>query len=204
MKKSTIGTAGVAVAIITALALTGCTAATNAKTSTHRSTVSPAHPAKPAINIAELKAGDAVDDSTAAAINSKGGDTHAYKLPNGTYIVVKKDSPLPAAVQANVNAVANAGANTNAVNSDGVNTDAAHGVQETIEFSTGKNVAVIQQGIVSTYSGTQFVGYEGIASFYNGSNPVPVSTSDATIRADLQAEIAKQSDPASWIIVENN
>jgi hypothetical protein len=201
MNKKTIGTAGVALAIITALALTGCTAATShhavSKTVTN-------HTAKPVVNTAELKAGDAVDDSTAAAINSKGGDTHAYKLPNGTYVVIKKDEPLPPAVQADVDAVANAAPNVSTVNSDGPNTDDAHGVQETIEFSTGKNVAVIQHGIVSTYSGTQFVGYEGIASFYNGSNPVPVSTSDATIRADLQAEIAKQSDPASWIIVENN
>jgi methionine-rich copper-binding protein CopC len=201
MNSTTIGTMGVALALLLGLTLTGCTATTS-----HNVVSKPVatHTAKPAVNLAELKVGDAVDDSTAAAINAKGGKIRAYKLPSGSYVVINEDQPLPAAVQADVNAVAKAGANNAGTEGSLESGSDGHAVQGTIEFSTGKNVAVIQYGTVSTYSGDTFVGYLGVASFYNGSNPAPVSTSEATVQADLQAEINKQSDPASWIIVVNN
>jgi hypothetical protein len=198
MRKAIIGGALV---LTIGLALTGCASATASHTTTAKVTTT--HTKAPSVNISELKAGDAVDDSTAAAINAKGGSTVAYKLPNGTYVVIKKDSPLPPAVQANVNSIANAAPNSTGQNDSGANVNTAHGLQSSIGFSTGKSVAVLQYGSHTEASGAVVIGWIGIASFYNGQNLAPISTSEATVRADLEAEIAKQSDPASWIIVAN-
>ncbi|MHC5795313.1 hypothetical protein ACVXZ4_04070 [Lacisediminihabitans sp. FW035] len=207
-------TATASIALAVSLALAGCTGApatnTSPKPSATSSTAPSASPSasaapKPGVNPADLKAGDVVDNSTAKDINTSDDRTiHAYKLPNGSYAVVKTAEPLPAAVAADVVAKADAAPNVTSGTDSQPNVTTAHGLQGSIGYATGKSVAVIQYGIVTTYTGETYNGWIGISSLYNGKNPAPRGTSEAAVEAKVRADIAGQPNPDSWLVVVNH
>jgi hypothetical protein len=107
MKTSTITTV-LSFAVIAAV-LTGCSATnSNDLVPTSKPVASaPATTDAPA-PAAEAKTGDVVDAAEAEAIKKAGAGQRAYPMADGTFVVVTKTEPLPAAVQADVEAKASA------------------------------------------------------------------------------------------------
>lgn len=97
-------TAALLATTLLATVLTGCTPADRAlfndKPVAARSSATPTPTPTPAA------VGSTVDSVAAAKLNADDGDSHAYQLANGSFVIVNTKQPLPAVVTADIAATA--------------------------------------------------------------------------------------------------
>jgi len=107
MSKSTTRTTVLGFAVVAGLLLTGCSAGADTLIPTVPSDLGTetSAPAKP---VNAPATGDIVDATIAAELKDAAEGQRGYPLDDGTFVVVNKNEPLPAVVQADIDAKAGA------------------------------------------------------------------------------------------------
>jgi len=134
------------VVLVLAAGLTGC-AATSSGSSLIPAAVEPAAAeiTASATPAPTPKTGDVIDAAQADALKAARGPQVAYKMTDGSFVVVTKTEPLPAAVQAEVEAKTNVVAvKYNDVSADmNAASDGMLAAKSAVTRTTGKKVIVV-------------------------------------------------------------
>lgn len=179
-------------AVIAVLLLTGCapgSAMPTASTTTPPAEAAPPTPMVPAV-------GTVVDEAAGYQLQ-KGtkGQLRGYALPDGTYMVVDRLAPLPAPVQADLNAKAGT---AQAANQGGDGTEVI-GLASTLGLRSGKRVLIVSSNSLyqSSDSSSRATIYwvAGAPKAMGG-----MHSADEAVAA-AQTYIDAQSNPAEWVIV---
>lgn len=198
-----------AVPLITILVLSGCVQGNNADPNvpapTPTSNVAPPEPVEPVTedtpNGEELTQ-EQVEGLSTEQLREMGA--MVYKLGDGTQVLVKKDEPLPAPVQAEVDAKATA-----QPQSDGTQ-DSNPSVRGTGEMlanevsrATGKQVMVIKKLFVASAAegDKQTMRWVIVTGATGQMYPIADGTPLSTVKAAAEAFIAAKPNPAEWMIV---
>lgn len=187
----------VATLTVLALLLTGC-AATESDDAVPTPSATPTPTPVAAV-------GELIDAETAAELNEAKGDERGYPMPDGSYVLVSKDAPLPEVVQADVNAKGTS--YTTQYPMDSVEPGASQKmardraqVMGDIGTATGKQVVF----------GMKFAGYltSDVTErtdyyFFNGafSSPEPRYYTKADAEAAVNAWLATKENPHDYVVV---
>jgi len=185
------------VVLLLAAGLTGCAA-----TSSGSSLVPDVASAAASAAAPTPKTGDIVDATEAKVILKAGDGQRAYPLADGTFVVVTKTEPLPAAVQADIEAKANVvAAEFRDASADLNATGAALGASEGKTASeTGKRVISVW-GLVGFYDST--IETKGPYWNVNGgpANSGAQFATQAEARAFVDAWLAAQPNANEYVVV---
>lgn len=149
--------------------------------------------------------GTLIDAEAAAELNEAKGDQRGYPMPDGTYILISKDAPLPEAVQSDVNAKGTAHTQAfPAVSSEpGVNAKSERErarVMGEIAKATGKQVVYGMKlsGYLTSTAAEMTTYY-----FFNGafSSPEPRYNTKADAEAAVNAWLATKENPNDFVVV---
>ena len=204
MNKSTITTSVLGFAVVAAL-LTGCSApaadlipATPAKTA---AAVEPTEAPAEAPAAAATKTGDVVDAAQAKVILKAGEGQRGYPMADGTFVVVTKTEPLPAAVQAEADAKS-AATLTPFVDilADEAGADAALGAAQLfIAKNTGKRVIIAWQalGYATSYDEVKTMKW----SISGGPAAGVLLDDEAAARAAIDSFLAGRDNGSEYAVV---
>lgn len=196
-----------AIPLVTIMLITGCTAPGPNVTEPPTPSPSISEPATPAPTQApepELTVGEPVDAATAAELNEAKGDERAYPMPDGTYLLVSKNAPLPEAVQNDVNAKGTA------YTTEYPSIDPTQGtarierdraaVMGEVGKATGKRVifGMKMSGYINADDANMTTYY-----FFNGAfqSPEPRYYSKADAEAAVNAWLSQQENPNLYVVV---
>ena len=205
MNKSTITTSVLGFAVVAAL-LTGCSApaadlipATPAKTA---AAVEPTEAPAEAPAAAATKTGDVVDAAQAKVILKAGEGQRGYPMADGTFVVVTKTEPLPANVQADMEAKSSAAV---AVNGDvtvdrNAHLSALYASAGSIGAGTGKRVISVWPLVGYPFSDSESkVGYWNVTG-----GPAPAGEQFNTrdeAAAFIDAWLSQQANANEYAVV---
>lgn len=182
----------IAAAMVAAL-LTGCTAndtqagePTTSRTS-ERSDSPVEEPTEPPVP----HVGDLLDPAAAEALNDARGDARAYPMPDGTYVLINANEPLPPAVAESLNSHVSSLYDP-AASRDSFRKIQVYGYQ--VESATGKSVLPITQLVTSNDVGNYTIWR------VVGHNDRDLGSREEAV-AYAQSIINAQPDPQVWIIV---
>lgn len=203
MTTKTTTTALLGFAVVAAL-LTGCTATTFDIKPSDVATAKPtaSAPATAAPAAATVPTGTIVDEAAAHSILVAGKGQRAYPMADGTFVVVTKTEPVPAAVQADANAKAAA---TVAAHPDGSapgmeGENALRAAEGAVAIGTGKRVIFVagQIGYVesTSESKTYVLTVRGAAPLLG---VLYDNRSDAAAAVD--SFVASSDTPSEWIVI---
>lgn len=197
-----------AIPLVTIMLITGCTAPgpnTTEPPTPSPSISAPADPTPTQAPEPELTVGEPVDAETAAELNEAKGNERAYPLPDGTYVVVAKDAPLPEVVQNDVNAKGTSHTQTYPAVSvePGANAKSERErarVMGEIGQATGKQVVYGMK--ISGYTSSTATEMETFY-FFNGAfpSPQPRYNSKADAEAAVNAWLATKENPNDYVVV---
>ncbi len=207
---STIKTSLVATTLIAALALTGCVQNPDLEPwaiGTPPVTEPSGEPTEggEVIELPEnAQAGDTLTAEQAEAVNRNRDDgLKGYELPDGTFVLVVQDEPLPPAVKADAEAKADAlpVSSGTSVEAQSTTYQSGNSLGGQLSISTGKQIVVINSGtVVLRDLVTATFGY--IAHNIKDANGMhPVSTDLGSLIAEVEALISAKPNPAEWEIV---
>ena len=206
---NTIKTSLVATTLIAALALTGCVQTPDLEpwpigVPTAEPTTEPSEGGE-VIDLPEnAQAGDTISEELARDLNRDLKDgLRGYELPDGTWVLVKQDEPLPAAVKADAEAKAAAVpvVTGTSVEDQTASANNGLGLSDNLSLLTGKRVVAVVYGTVAFSDGTTKPAWRAVGSPLNADGLFPISTDLNAVVAEAQALIAQQDNPAEWEIV---
>lgn len=150
---------------------------------------------EPIVDVEELAVGDTLSKDEALALNRDfGSGVRAYELPDGTYVVVAADAPLPPAVQAEVTGEV-AGAANSAPSND------TRGISDSIgnaQYETGRYfIAVVPVQSACVDFGPTISSW-GVA---DASRLMTACQSKDEAIAYAQSLIAGKADAAKWELI---
>lgn len=204
---NTIKTSLLVATVAAALAMTGCAPTIDLEPwalGTPLPAASAVEDGDEGIDLASLSAGDAIPEDLARELNRDLKDgLRGYELPDGTFVVVKPNEPLPAAVKADAEAKAAAlpVITGTSVDDQRASADGGLNLASTLSFLTGKRVVVVVYGTVAFLDGTTKPAWRAAEAPLNSDGVYPSGTDLNAVIAEAQALIAQQSNPAEWEIV---
>ncbi|ANP73022.1 hypothetical protein [Cryobacterium arcticum] len=199
MKKSATRPTLLGLAAVAALLLTGCAAgSTNSLTPTVESTSATPPMAEP---VKAPATGDIVDAATAAELKDAALGQRGYPLDDGTFVVVNKNEPLPAAVQADadVKAAAILAPATNYSEDFGAAESALGQAQAYVAKNTGKRVAVAWK--ITAFENVMAENTTDYWIVTVGEDKTAHYFSQAEAQAAIEAWLAGRDDAATYAVV---
>lgn len=177
--------------VLAALVLTGCAPDVNDADASAAPSVTPSS--------APVEVGDLLTHEASLQLQKDSkGQKRGYPMTDGSYVVVDRFQPLPAAVQADADAkAAKVQAASPVLTSSG---NALAGIQELpgiLGGQTGKRVLVVSHMSGFEYDNTPVEGWFVVGA----SKDIAGMRSEAPATAAAQEYINQQSDPATWVIV---
>lgn len=207
---NTIKTSLVATTLIAALALTGCVQNPDLEPwaiGTPPVTEPSGEPTEggEVIELPEnAQAGDTITAEQAEAINRNRDDgLKGYELPDGTFVLVVQDEPLPPAVKADAEAKADALpiASGTSVESQQSTIASNNALGAQLSIATGKQIVVISYGSIALRDLVTVTQAWKASNIKDAQGYYPTSTNLDALIAEVNALIAQQSNPAEWEIV---
>ncbi|MDY0828930.1 hypothetical protein SK224_07295 [Microbacterium sp. BG28] len=185
-----------AAVLVAAFGLTACTAPASSTTATPSLTSTAS--ADPTLVV-----GAVVDATTAQEIGTR-GTQRAYPMADGSFIVVDRGEPLPAAVQADIDAKAVAFSEEWGSDAQAAATSASLRAREKViadaSWGTGKRPILILK--MTAYETAEA---EAPTTFWmvNGAGPAPdgVSRSREEMTAVVNDWLAQQDDPDLYVVI---
>lgn len=191
--------------LVTILLIAGCSVSSPGPTETPNPSPSISASADPSASPAPTQEPPAAEEPTPGAIvdeatgyqlqKDTNGQFRGYPLPDGTYMVVDRLAPLPAPVQADLDAKAGA---AQARNQGGDGTEVIS-LASTLGLRSGKRVLIVSSNSLyespDATSPTTIYWVAGAPKAMGGMHSVEEATAAA------QAYIESQSNPAEWSII---
>ncbi|WP_439565805.1 hypothetical protein [Microcella sp.] len=157
-----------------------------------------------AVDPTTLEAGDTIDEELARELNRDITDgLRGYELPDGTFMVVRPNEPLPPAVRADAEAKAAALPVVTGTSVEEQTASASNGLNlaSTLSFLTGKRIVAVVYGTVAFTDFTIRPAWRAAESPLNEQGLYPIGDDRDAVVAEAQALVAQQSNPAEWEII---
>lgn len=190
--------AALAVALLALLVLSGC--APEPDTTAKDATSPVASPSAPAYT-----AGEVVDAATAEAMAADYDGPHrGYPMPDGSFIVVDRDAPLPDAVQRDANARGEAFAQAFPRVEDAHGGEAAQARSELmseVKMQTGKQLVLVQRTDGFDYAENPITGYWTMGAYTTPKTDTPRSREEVEA---LVAAFLADKNPDDYVVIWPN
>ncbi|WP_285117325.1 hypothetical protein [Leifsonia sp. fls2-241-R2A-40a] len=146
------------------------------------------------------KPGDTVDQKTASEIRRNvDGNLRAYQMPDGTFVVLDRTQPLPAAVKSDLEAKATAA--RIAAGQDFKTADVPGKILGDLSYQAGRRGILCVQLWSGTVDGTDQPGFFWAPALSRQSVVQGQLHSEAECVAAAQAYVASQPDAADWEVL---
>ncbi len=204
---NTIKTSLLAATVAAALTVTGCVQVPDLEPwafATPEPAASAVEDGDEGVDLSSLAAGDTIPEDLARDLNRDLQDgLRGYELPDGTFMVVKPNEPLPAAVRADAEAKAAAVpvVTGTAPEDYGASAEGGLNLANTLSLLTGKRVVAVVYGVVAFPGFRTEMAWRAAAAPLNADGLYPIGTDLNAVIAEAEALIAQQSNPAEWEII---